>query len=217
MGFTRQQLSEIEQVIINALSKETVLKELKETIAITVATAVKTAMQELTEEIARLNEEVSVLKKDMLNLEKRMESRNDSLEQYTRRNNLRMFGVQEDTKEDVEQKVRDVIKKKLNIALEDCAVERCHRIGKLIRDKPRPIIIKFLSYKQRNLVFRNKKLLKGSSVVIREDLCSGRLGVYKEAVKKFGSPNVWTRDGSIVIKMGNRIKTVVTVEDFNDF
>jgi regulator of replication initiation timing len=89
------------------------------------------------------------------------------IEDRSRRNNLRMVGLTEDNGEDwdrTEAKVKEFIKTKLGI--EKCEIERAHRTGsKKYKDgKPndqRPIVVKFLNYKDKNKVlneYRERKL-----------------------------------------------------------
>ncbi|KAK3931679.1 LINE-1 retrotransposable element ORF1 protein [Frankliniella fusca] len=89
----------------------------------------------------------------------------DELEQYGRRNNLRIFGVQENGNEDTDAIVEEVTSK-MNVSLPDSAIDRSHRI----RSKgafPRPIIVKFTSYAYSSEVFFNKKKLSLMGHVIK--------------------------------------------------
>ena len=64
-----------------------------------------------------------------------------------------------------------IFNRKLRIS-EDIQIERCHRLGpksNISASKPRPIIIKFSFFKQRDLVWNRKKELKGESIFIKED------------------------------------------------
>lgn len=70
-------------------------------------------------------------------------------------------------------------------------IERTHRTVKPGNKSHRAIIIKFRSYRTRNNVFKAKKLLKGSSLVLKQDLTK----LLGRAATKWGAKNVWTRDG----------------------
>ena len=61
--------------------------------------------------------------------------------------------------------------------------------------KPRAIIVKFALYKDRHRVFRNKKLLKGSSISVTESLTQKRMEHLKKAREQHGFANVWTQMG----------------------
>lgn len=218
MGFTRQQMTDIEEVIERTLAKENVLKSLEKTIAEIVASSVKETVQEMLGTIKQMSEEIDNLKKENKSLRKKTEDRVVGLEQYSRRNNLRFFGVPEESGENIEHKVGEIIAGRMNVALPDFAIDRCHRIGnhRDNRSKPRQIVVKFTSYKFRSLVFSNKKLLKGSKIIVAEDLCSARQTLYQEARDKFGNYKVWTRDGAVLVKSASgAIKKVFAVDELD--
>ena len=78
--------------------------------------------------------------------------------------------------------------------------ERSHRVGPKKRSmnskaKTRPIIAKFVSYRDRQMVFNSKKLLKESGFVITESLTKNRMSLLNEGRKTVGSKNIWTLDG----------------------
>ena len=53
---------------------------------------------------------------------------------------------------------------KLRLEVDKSMIDRSHRIGPKKKDqKPRAIIVKFCSYRDRSKVFYNKKMLKGSN------------------------------------------------------
>jgi len=81
-------------------------------------------------------------------------------------------GVQESNRETwefSEAKLLGILKENMN--LENISFERVHRLGNTgsNRRKPRPIIAKFSSFKERQLVWNNRTKLKGSNVWVSED------------------------------------------------
>lgn len=197
--------------------KEEFLQTIRRTISDSVQTAVKDAMDTFTSairsEITNIHKQVIQIKAKELIQERKL----DQLEQYTRRNNIRIFGVSEQDGEDVEKKVTDILNNKLKITLPDLAVERTHRTGKRILSahKHRPIIVKFSNYKFKNEVYNQKRALKGSGIVIREDLTKLRVGTLQHAAKKYGYRNVWTRDGDIFVKSGKSVLKAQYPEDLD--
>ena len=129
----------------------------------------------------------------------------DELEQYSRRNCLLIHGVKEDNKEEVEEKVKDVVNTKLELNLESRDFDRMHRLGKRTpasATKPRPIIVKFASYRQRSKVFSQKKHLKKfktptANIVITENLTKKRYALLNKCRDEFGNRNAWSYDGRI--------------------
>ena len=58
----------------------------------------------------------------------------------------------------------------------------------------------------REKVFKNKKKIKGKGFSITKSLAAMRMKKLTEARNSFGFTNVWTQDGKILCKEGNRIK-----------
>ena len=54
-------------------------------------------------------------------------------------------------------------------------IERAHRVGKFMSDKPRPVIAKFLRFTDKQNILRNSRKLKGTNVFINEDLCEASM------------------------------------------
>ena len=103
----------------------------------------------------------------------------DSLEDHSRRNNLRFEGLPENDQENWEQsenKVRKLLKEKLGFE-DSLQIERAHRIGKPQFGKVRPIVAKFLRFSDRSVILRNSNKLKGSNIYINEDLCENSLEI----------------------------------------
>lgn len=121
----------------------------------------------------------------------------DALEQYTRRNNLRLHGIPENPNENTDCIVVDFISNKLGITISLDEIERTHRVGQKRTAHPRAIIIKFGSYRKRSEVFYAKKALKGTGLLITEDLTKQRQSLFAEKKQQVGNKNTWTRDGKV--------------------
>ncbi|KAI4469370.1 l1 transposable element-related [Holotrichia oblita] len=110
----------------------------------------------------------------------------DSLEQYTRRNSIRLFGVPEQENEDTLKLVKEILTEKMELPEICFLIDRCHRLksknaSKNIATNARPnaIIIKFMSYNAKMSVNQQKKALKGTGWVITDDLTSNRYALYR--------------------------------------
>lgn len=220
MPFTRDQIEDINKIVSTCVSKlvsdENFIKLVVTTVAETVTATVLDTLNQRNE---NHNEDVETLKKNIKRLEdknKDAEHNIDNLEQYTRRNSLRIFGIKEDHNENLDDKVlllfKNVLKEE-SIKVEN--LDRIHRVGKYQNGAVRAVIVKFVSYRQRDVIFRKKKLLKGSGVTIKEDLTSARVKLLKLAEQKFGFKNTWTRDGKIYVSSNNQIKMISSFEDIN--
>lgn len=200
-------LSDMETTITKCLSQDSFVSKLVDLLCAKVKDAVvgtlTESLREARAEIEDLRREVASLKSDIKGVEHRVTTRNDDLEQYTRRHNLRVFGVPEGVNEDTDTLVMKIFTEQLKLDIPLDRLDRTHRVGK----KPgpaadgkarwRPIIVRFSSYRDRRKVFNAKKLLKGSGITVREDLTSGRAELLRAAISKFGVRNVWTSDGRI--------------------
>lgn len=182
------------------LIKEAVAAELKETIEKNSA-IIEKLQAALCERDDRIND-----------LEKQLCRKTDELEQYQRRQCLRVFGVKEEDGEDTDS-ICSEVGKKLGVNIELSDIDRSHRVGRKDSGKPRPIIIKFVSYRKRSEMFRNKRQLKGSGITIREDLTKQRHILLKECIEKYGLPNVWTMDGVIIVKRGDMKRRITCRDD----
>ena len=117
----------------------------------------------------------------------------DEAEQYSRRNCLIITGVKEEEGEDTDRVVLGIFEKKLNICLDIFQVDRSHRLNGLTRPESAnaqvtcPIIVKFATYRSRNLVFKAKKQQKGSAVAIFENLTTSRASLLKDVKRIVGN------------------------------
>lgn len=147
----------------------------------------------------KLEEEVQSLRSENKKLQTALEDRSDALEQYSRRNSIRIFGLAEKPNETVMDTVLQFFNGTLKLNLTAANIDRCHWLAKSQEGKFRLIIVKFISYTHKNLVMMNRKSLKGSTVVVTEDLTKARYTRLKAAQAKYGKKNVWTWDGRILV------------------
>ena len=130
----------------------------------------------------------------------------DDQQQYSRRNCLLFHGVKEESSEDTDNIVTEICAEKLRLDVGKSMIDRSHRIRPKKKDqKPRPIIIKFCSYRDRSKVFYNKKMLKGSGLTITESLTKTPIDLLNEVQGIVGQGNSWTIDGNIFVKKGKNI------------
>ncbi|KAK9711956.1 hypothetical protein QE152_g25161 [Popillia japonica] len=100
----------------------------------------------------------------------------DNLEQYSRRNNIRIIGIKEQKDEKLESELVSLFKDKLNINIVQRDMDCFHRVGNVDSKTKasRPVIIKFATYNIKDEVLKNRKKLRGSNIFISEDLTSAR-------------------------------------------
>lgn len=146
-------------------------------------------------ELETLKEGNEQLKKENKLLSEKL----DDIEQYNRRNSVRVFGVGENKQENLESEVLTVLNRQLGLSIVADNIDRCHRVGRFSKTNtnPRGIIVKFTSYKYRDLVCKARRKLKGSGITIQEDLTVTRYRLLRQAMDKFGKTKCWSMDGRI--------------------
>lgn len=166
----------------------------------------------ISEEVSnRLMNKVSQLEEKLQKMELVVEDQ----EQYSRRNNIRIHGIPEVQGENIYGKIVEVCHQHLGVDIEERDIDICHRL-KNSDGTTGTILVRFCRKYIRNLVFSNKKRLKGTKIVIREDLTRQRVAVYRRACERFNSKNVWTTDGKIVCKVGNKLHRVTSVAELEN-
>ena len=98
------------------------------------------------------------------------------------------------------------------------AIDRSHRLGRATGGisgggKPRPIILKFVSYQDRSAVFARKKQLKATKIVITENLTKRRAELLAKARDTASVKATWTADGRIVCLLEDGRKVAVDTDN----
>ena len=102
-------------------------------------------------------------------------------EQYSRRNNIRMFGIPQITPdEDCTKEVVDLVQHNLELDITTSDIIGAHRVEKNTRTSHRPLSSNF-SENQQNRVISNRYKLKGKGLVIVEDLTMKNLQLLNRA------------------------------------
>lgn len=177
---------------------------------------IKNICKQQTEDILKsLNPKFENLQKSLENFGARIENnekkieqidyRIDEMEQRNKLNNLIIYGITENHNENVEELLTTLFKNKLGIEINPNEIENCYRLGanNAGNKQNRPIHVKFLSFKTRNLLYNNKKKLKRTKIVIREDLTKKNQELVKYAINKYGSNAVFTQSCKVYVLQNN--------------
>ena len=161
---------------------------------------------------------------------KTLEQRIDSLEQYTRRDDIVITGFRtapvplsrvvaesvneqrnEDAPQNVQESVEDQIVTFLNdngIPLNKADISACHTIGRREMNKSQPIILRFVNRKTKTMMLRNGYKLKNAptpeKVYINEHLSKKNADIARmarELRKKEKIMATWTRNCSVFIRV----------------
>ena len=145
-------------------------------------------------------EEKAVLISQITELKAEYELKFDEVEQYSRRSCLIMTCVKESQEESTDKIVLDIFLNNLGVRLDLSEIDRSHRLDPKKTDQDRSvsnrlIIIKFISYRSRQKVYKVKKKLKDSSYSIFDNLTKRRSSLMTDEEHR-GLP-IWTADGNI--------------------
>ena len=192
-----------------------------------VAALQKCFTSQLMAEIKDLKDLIKEKDRKIQVLEKRiddLEDKADAQEQYSRRNSLRICGVEEKEFENPAEVTMNLLKDELGLEIQPSTVDRIHRVGrKREQEKGRPILIKFATYQERDKVYRARTKLKNyqtSRVFINEDLTRPRVQLLYEARQLKKTKQIldcWTHDGQVLIKNGHgRVCHINSKKDLRD-
>ena len=135
--------------------------------------------------VTSLQQHVDILAEDLRKFQNRM----DSIEDQSRRNNLKFYGIGEtphpESWETSENLVRGLIREKLKIDDSSIEITRAHRLRKTPDEDesgPRAIIVKFEKFKDRQTILSASRLLKDTTLSISEDFCKKTIEIRKGLV-----------------------------------
>lgn len=161
--------SKVEGVLEKFTSLESSVKGIKSEIAsLSDKTAsVEKSVGEMDNNLKFMNSEIEELKSKIRDNDMEIKSLNDRLlyqDVYSRRENLRFFGIPEST-DKTEENAREVIYRFMETELEldnarDIDLQRVHRMGAKKPGYSRPIIARFLRYPDRERVFERALEMK---------------------------------------------------------
>lgn len=198
-------------IITKVLESPTFIEKLGVLIAQVVKKEVGDVVQGLQNKVASLESELQESKQ-------LVEDYKDRLEQYSRANSLRIFGVKENEGEDTNSVIMDIVKSKLKIDINIRDIDFTHRLGGKSganNQRPRAIIVKFVNRHLRNKCLHNRSVLKHTNIVIKEDLTPKRAALLKMATNKFGFKHAWSSNGNIIVKINNIIHKIFSEKDLN--
>lgn len=187
----------------DAIRIATLIKDMiKEELSSMIKEQVDAQTKDLRQEVKALQLHNAQLKEDLSTIK----SNQDELEQYSRRNCVRIGNVKEQEGESTDNIVLDICKTS-GATINANDIDRSHRVGKPKAGKTREIIVKFVSYKSRSAFIRSRKTLreKKCDVYLNEDLTQTRKNLDYECRKLKKDPtsvvqSTWTYDGRQYIK-----------------
>lgn len=132
------------------------------------------SLENMTKNLSTIEQDVAALHKTTVGLlaqKVSFQARLDDLEDRSRRNNLILRGVPDarESWEETEAKVASALTASLGGDFPRNSIERAHRLGAFSSSRCRPVIVKFLSYKTKNMILASRSKLKPSNIMVNED------------------------------------------------
>lgn len=221
--FLIAKVEQLKQSMKTYIGKE--LDKIKESVNTSIKTledrvdAADTKAEDLEQRIKSLEDELDTVKETNRRLESRQidhegelnslkyatktrEIQHNDLEQYTRSNNIRIFGLDDRNKDETADETTEIVLKfcsnKLNIDLRDRDIDIAHRLGKFQTDGNRPVICRFVTRSNKMLVMRNRRKLKGTQFVIKEDLTRKNQKLLLDVMEVENVKTAWSDQGKII-------------------
>ena len=237
MQYMRQKMEQIEETLTKNNSKleytiRKLMQDFKEDMIKTVERKIEVIEGQLHEALVEnenLKSEVKRLENELEeNQDRTSETKNliikqcerfNDLDQYSRRNNIRINGVPEsgkETAEDTTKRVIEVLNKNIsNLNLIPTDIDISHRLGKQSSQGHRQIIVKFVSRHTRDRVIRGRKAFKSKKVFINEDLTRLNQAVLKAIRMTTPAEETgWSWDGKLFHKNADGYINTVVFRDF---
>ena len=178
---------------------------------------------DLQQTLFKTNQELSELKesnrslKEELQYERHVSSvlqiRMNQQEQYSRKNNVLVFGVRDTDRHEnattTEKNIINIFKNKLGIDMLPADIQAAHRLGKFLPDGNRPIIVQFVNRKAKLHVLSRRKNLRGQNMAISEDLTQENLRRLSSIKNLNCVTQAWSSHGRLFAKNQNeKVKEV---------
>lgn len=200
--------SNVAEVIKSEIDKYFSSGSFLESLKAFIQSTVEQACEQLVEKmVAPLREEIGELRSELAFVRRKC---NDN-EQYSRRANIRIFGIAEEKEENCMEKTLIFLNEQLGLKFTESDIDRVHRVGKPKVDATRAMIVKFMAYRSKVLVLKVKKeKLADTDYYVNEDLTHSNLKLLQRARLKYKDHPVWSIDGKVFIRtVGGKIKVYV--------
>lgn len=192
MVLTQSQISDVKLIIQETIKELFTDKTFMEGIAVKVKEALN--LPELDKRSKHCEDQITEVKE----INRTLQSKMESLERFSRRNNLRIYGIREKENEDIV----DTLKRETKLEFLKENIEYAYRMGKTTADGCRAIFVRFTQQKYKLEIINNRKNLRGTKIIIADDLTKRTHEILKEAVAKLGKKNVWCMNGKIWYRNG---------------
>ena len=161
-------------------------------------------VHDLEEENQKLRQQVSLLESAKVETEEKIEKMRREVqevkrhaiqnEQYSRRENIRIFGLKGSPGENIEQKVME-LSKEIGVQIPKEEIYAAHRVPSTV--SPQPVIVRFTNRDIKAKILKARRNLKGKGITIVEDLCHELQGLFNRVNKDERVYKAWSWNGKV--------------------
>ena len=76
---------------------------------------------------------------------------------YTRKQNVTVEGLAENQGENITDPVQKLFRENLGLDITTADMDKCHRYGRAVDNRPRPVIVRFVKMSTCDLILQNAK------------------------------------------------------------
>lgn len=197
MVFTQAQKGDIREIIQETIKELLTDRTFIASIALQVTDKINIP-QQIDKKFGEYKQEITNSQKDFQKLSAQV----NRMEQDMRKNNVRIYGIPVSQNEE-KCTIIDVIRRETKMNFTEEKIVTAYRIGKTAENGKRAILVKFSEYKFKEEVMIKRGVLKGTDIIIADDLTRENHDLLKEAVARLGKRNVWSMGGKIYFRNGN--------------
>ena len=182
--------------LLAALDDERISNRLEDIIS----ASLRKKVDEQAERIVTLEAKVSELESHL----KVQDTLIDDQEQNSRRDNVRIWLPEKESRDDDTDKIVMEVASKMNVPVKLEDISGTHRVGKPSRNKPRAIICRFLNWRVKHRFMKGRSSLRDTKINVTEDLTKARSYLYylvRQQQKAMKCAQCWTYDGKVFLKM----------------
>ncbi|KAK3104199.1 hypothetical protein FSP39_025227 [Pinctada imbricata] len=138
-------------------------------------------------------------------------------EQYSRKTNIKIYGVKENQRENTNEVARENILKSAGVSVNEHDVVACHRIPGGRRDQPRPILLKLRNSECKAQVMRKRAQVKRSGTGIRlaDDVTAANSALINKLHDHPDIDSAWYFNGSVYGQCGETCLKFDIIDDIN--
>lgn len=160
--------------------------------------AVQSKNKSLEQKNTELSEKIKEMSESIINQEIHL----NDIEQYTRRNNIRIYGIDDRNRDETAQETTytllNFFRDQLSVSLKPSDIDIAHRMGRFQKEGNRIVICRFVSRSVRNDLMKKRSALKGSTFVIRDDLTRKNAKLLEKTSEVENVKSAWSDQGKII-------------------